>query len=84
MWKEYSLLVGADGFAARGHTRPRIFLSRAKAMFFRVYDGALKPSRLYNFLCPYQPRNLHTWCKTGIYYRALKSKSLYDLTTINK
>ena len=24
MWKEYSLPFGADGFAARGHTRPRI------------------------------------------------------------
>ena len=42
MWKEYSLPVGADGFAARGHTLPRIPLSRAKARFFtRVYDGAL-------------------------------------------
>ena len=24
MWKEYSLPFGADGFAVRGHTRPRI------------------------------------------------------------
>ena len=59
MWKEYSLHFGADGFAARGHTRPRTPLSRAKARFFRVYDGALKLNSLYNFLCPYQLRDLH-------------------------
>ena len=34
MWKEYSLPFGADGFAARGHTRPGIPLSRAKAKGF--------------------------------------------------
>ena len=60
MWKEYSLPVGADRFAARGHTSPRVPLSRAKARFFGVYDGALKPRSLYNFLCPYQPRDPHT------------------------
>ena len=42
MWEKYRLPVGADGFAARGHTLPRIPLSRAKARFFTtVYDGAL-------------------------------------------
>ena len=66
MWKEYSLPVGADGFAVRGHTRPRIPFPRAKARFFtRVYDGALKPSSLYQFLCLYKSRDPHT--KTGIY-----------------
>ena len=38
MWKEYSLPFGADGFAARGHTRPRV-PTFGEGKVLRVFDG---------------------------------------------
>ena len=80
MWKEYSLPFGADGFAARGHTRSGIPRSGG-ARFFRGYDGVFKPSSWGNFCAP---TSEEAFIQARIYYGTLKSSSLYSLTTINE
>ena len=95
MWNGNSLPVGADGFAGREHSRPRVPLPRAKVRFFlraprkkhKVYYRALKPSTLYKFSCPYSGdygifRKGPLYKKIRAYYGALKPSSLYKFTLI--
>ena len=56
-------------------------LARAEARFFRGYDGVFKPSS-WCTVCA--PTSEEAFIQARIYYGALKSSSLYSLTTINE
>ena len=56
-------------------------LARAEARFSRGYDGVFKPSS-WCTVCA--PTSEEAFIQARIYYGALKSSSLYSLTTINE
>ena len=65
MWKEYSSPFGADGFAARGHTRSGIPLSGEGKRFLEVTTEFLNQVRFTVFCAP---TGEGAFIKTRIYY----------------
>ena len=51
MWNGYSLPFGADGFAARGHTRPRI-PTFGEGKVLQSFTMELETKRVLQFFVP--------------------------------